>query len=302
MGDDWTIVHITDTHTPAPTYSQAQFTTITNWIAANTEALNIQMVLHTGDVVEDGGEATHWTAATAALAGLAGQPHLITTGNHDDDTGQANADTRSMTNFNTAFPQSRYTAQDWWSGGFFEEGHTENAYYLATISGKEYLFMTLEFGPRQAVVEWAAGIMATYSTREVIVATHSLVFSNDTLVGTGDRWNPHAYNYSDDVHDGDELWTELIKTHNVILGLSGHILNDGDGKLTSTNDAGRKCHMMLANYQYPILAPAESGYVRLITVKPSAGTIEVRTYSPLLDANNTDADHQFDLVYPVVPA
>jgi hypothetical protein len=47
-----------------------------------------------------------------------------------------------------------------------------------------------------------------------------------------------------------------------------------------------------------MIAAAESGYLRIVTIRPTAGVIEVTTYSPLLDKWLTTDAHQFTLNYP----
>jgi len=296
-GDDFAIVVLPDTQS----YNAAQFATQTQWIADNAASLNIQMVLHEGDVVNNAYEE-QWLAADAAMDILdaANIPYLMTTGNHDDDQGESYPNPRSTLEYNTYFPQSRFTAQSGWVGGFYHEGQSENAYWVKTISNRNYLFLMLEFGPRQGVLDWADTVIATYPDHDVVLTTHCLVYHDNSLVGSGDSYNPHGYaGVSDDTHDGDELWSEFIKTHkNIILSFSGHELGDGTGLVSRQNLDNRRSHMMLANYQAPILQAAESGYLRIVTISPTAGSINITSYSPLLDAYLTSSDQEFSLIYP----
>lgn len=295
-GDDWTLVVLPDTQS----YNVAQFTALTQWIADNAAVRNIQLALHVGDVVDDGRQAALWNVAREAMAVLdaSGVPYLMTTGNHDHDTGEAHSGGRELTAYNADYGPDRFMAHDWWEGGFYEAGRGENAYLLRTISGRDYLILALEWAPRQAVLDWALGVVQTHPTRDVILVTHCLVNYDDTLVRMGHDYDPHSYTEAE-VNNGEELWEKFIRhCPNLILGFSGHILGTGVGRLSRLNLAGRQCHMMLANYQYPMIAAAVSGYLRIVTIRPTAGVIEVTTYSPLLDKWLTANAHQFTLDYP----
>jgi hypothetical protein len=66
---DFSVVVLPDTQ-----YYSASYPAILNsqmqWIVKNAPALNIQMVLGVGDIVNNGGSATQWTAADSAYKQL----------------------------------------------------------------------------------------------------------------------------------------------------------------------------------------------------------------------------------------
>ena len=128
--------------------------------------------------------------------------------------------------------------------------------------------------------------------RRVIVVTHSYMYSDDTRVGPGDDWNPRRY--APNKNDGDDMWEKFVRKHqNIFLVLSGHILHDGLGRLTSTGDKGNKVHEILANYQ--VRGKGGDGWLRIMTFQPARNKIVVTTYSPVLERYATDADNQFEL-------
>ncbi|MGE9270554.1 MAG: hypothetical protein ACQKBU_07100, partial [Verrucomicrobiales bacterium] len=105
-------------------------------------------------------------------------------------------------------------------------------------------------------------------------------------------YNPHNYTTPGGVNDGEELWQELVRKHNFVLTLNGHVLGDGTGFRTDPNDAGQNVHQMLANYQF--LSPfGGNGFLRLLVVNPD-GTVEVKSYSPLYNEFLSDADQAFE--------
>lgn len=266
------------------------FTSQTQWIAHNLDALNIQCVLHEGDIT-DNNTAREWENAAASLGVLQGRvPCILNVGNHDmPGWGQ----TRDVSMFNRYFPASMIEREPWF-GGVKPGGGLENAWYKVMLGGEEWIIVCLEFGPTDEDVAWADQILTAHARHRAIFVTHCYMYFDDTRVGEGDQWNPHKYGVGG--NDGEELWAKLVKKHdNIALVLSGHILGDGLGRLTTPNDAGRDVHQILANYQ--MLEKGGNGWLRLMTFDPEQNSISVKTYSPYLDQSVHDAQNQFVLRY-----
>ena len=77
------------------------------------------------------------------------------------------------------------------------------------------------------------------------------------------------------------------------MTLHGQALNDGLGRLSSTNDFGDTVHQMLVNYQMNALGG--EAFLRLVEFLPDGKTVQVLAYSPLLGTYKTDAQNQFIL-------
>ena len=107
----------------------------------------------------------------------------------------------------------------------------------------------------------------------------------------GYLYNPHQYKTPGKLHDGEELWQQLVRKHDFLLTLNGHVLGDGTGYLASRNDRGHTCHQMLANYQMRELGG--EGYLRLLEFRPDGKTVVVKTYSPLYESWLLEPDQQF---------
>jgi hypothetical protein len=90
------------------------------------------------------------------------------------------------------------------------------------------------------------------------------------------------------VNDGEELWQKLVRKHNFILVVNGHVLGDGTGYLASTTDTGITCHQILANYQMRALGG--EGYLRLFEFLADSKTVRVYAYSVLYDTFLNDPD------------
>ncbi len=98
-------------------------------------------------------------------------------------------------------------------------------------------------------------------------------------------------------NSGEEIWDKLVrKQPNIFLVVSGHVL--GVGLQKSINDAGGEVLEMLTDYQG--LPNGGDGWLRSLRFVPDENKIHVRTYSPLLDKENGDANEAFSLDYKMV--
>lgn len=134
------------------------------------------------------------------------------------------------------------------------------------------------------------------------MVTHAYLYSDDTrydgaTYGAAQEWSPYSYGLASDpggVNDAEEMWQAFIRQHDdVALVLSGHVLNDGVGRLTSEHDGGRHVHQLLANYQTGPQGGA--GFLRVMTFSADGARVDVRTYSPYLDEHKRDPDNELSL-------
>ncbi len=279
----------------------AVFATQTAWIADNAEALNIRHVFHLGDIVDD---ATHfeWQRAREAMATLDGVvPYAMVPGNHDYEHWGSSL-TRE-TALGRWFPYEQVAATPTF-GGAYERGRVENTYYLFSAGGHEWIALALEWAPRDEVVAWADAVMHEHDDRLGILVTHAYLSNNDrrqdhtddTLAPTH---NPYVYDIPGSINDGEQLWQKLVRRHRFVMTLSGHVLGDGAGYLASRTDVGNTCHQMLSNYQMRPLGG--EGYLRILELLPDGLTVDVRTYSPLLDRELTGPEQSFRFELDVDP-
>jgi hypothetical protein len=265
----------------------------TGWIARNTDRLNIKYVLHLGDVVNNN---THgeWRNARDAMAMLDGVvPYAIAPGNHDYGP-SGDASTRD-TFMNEHFPYDLCAAWPTF-GGAMVEGRLDNTYHRFEAGGTKWIVIALEWGPRDSTIAWANDVMAAHPDRVGILITHAYTNNNDRRYDHTDtdhpqHYNPHHYRTPGGVNDGEELWQKLVRRHNFLLVLNGHVLGDGTGYVASENDLGGICHQMLSNYQMRDLGG--EAYMRLLEFQPDGRSIQVKTYSPLYDSYLLDLDQQF---------
>ena len=270
----------------------------TRWIRDHKDELNIVGVVHEGDITTiytgdpkaktDRERELEMGAADVAMSILHGEvpvlPYFMCIGNHDMDE----VSERSSQWFNRYFGAWRFEGRPWYGGNYKNEN--ENAYYYFDAGAMKFMVICLEYGPRDEVLDWANKVTSQHQNRMTIVATHSYMNHDDTRVKDGDRWSPDG----DGVNNGEAMWDKFVRRHeNIFLVLSGHILGDGLGRLTSIGDNGNPVHQILANYQ--MKPHGGDGWLRIMTFVPAANKISVRTYSPTLDQYATDEQNQFTL-------
>jgi len=258
----YTFAWMSDTQYYSASYPYI-YDAMTKWLGQNTAAWNIRAVLHTGDVVDDMTQTVQWRQARAAMALLdPAVPLCMLAGNND-----VNDDTADYTAYLANFGSGYYTFRDGAQRQWFQDGRAQAM--LLDVGAQHWLFLALGYGVGQEAVDWAAGVLKQYPDRTAVLMTH------DYLKDDGTRSK-----------NGKELYKALVKPFaNLRLVLCGHksealvsteaLDDNGDG----TND--RTVCQMLCDYQNG--EKGGSGYLRLMTVDPAAGTLTVRTYSPYLD-------------------
>jgi hypothetical protein len=221
-------------------------------------------------------------------------PYTLARGNHDLASGVS----RAGGLMDTYFPPAAFLQYPWFRETF-EAGHMDGNFVLADLGGQKWVVLSLEYGPRDAMLEWADRILREHADLPAIVVTHAYLYSDDTRYDHArapyQEYNPHDLPLEGGSNDGEEMWQKLISRHsNVRFVLSGHVTaDDGTGRLTSTRADGTRCHQLLADYQ--VFGEGGDGFLRLMRFDPRTRKVQVQTYSPYLDVWKTDPENQFVL-------
>lgn len=289
--------YATEAEVPA---GETALATQTAWLADHADTLDLQFVLHEGDLVDDACDPAQWERASFALTTLddAGIPYAVSAGNHDVRYYSAGPDACTdgdpvdhPDEFTTHVPLTTAQAMTTF-GGSFSGTDTLSTFHTFEAGGEQFLVLALQFGPTAPEADWALQVAHDHADHHAILLTHDLIGPDGELRGgasTSTSALPKPPRLT-----GAQLWDRLVApAPNVVLTLSGHVTEGTAGRSVAPDDAGRPVHRLLANFQ--TLDGGRTGYLRLLTVDPAAGTIDVRTYSPVLDAWLTDDAHQFTL-------
>lgn len=218
---DFSIIEYGDTQEYVDVNPSPVFNNMTQFASDYKTRLKLSAIMHGGDITLSNTTSEIESSSIALSKFPTDIPTIFIPGNHDYDN-----NSRVSTTWNSLRGQSFYTSKSWFDGGFYESNKSENLYIKFTAAGSNILIIGLEFGARQGAIDWANGIIQANPTYDVIFLTHCYSYDDGTRTGTLDPYNPHTIITPDvDVHDGDELWTELVSlaaNDNIIQTYSGH--------------------------------------------------------------------------------
>ncbi len=292
----FTIVAVPDTQFYAA-YYPGSYLAQTQWIVDNKAARNIVFVSQLGDCVDDASDTAQWIAADSAwdlvenpaTTGLAdGIPYGIAVGNHDQspvgNPGTAADPTATTGLYNQWFGIGRFQGRSYYGGSYGLDN--DNHYELFSASGMDFIAIHMEYMPsnsqlRQDVLAWADALLKTHANRRAIVTSHYLMEGGSS----------NAFS-----NQGQATWTALKNNHNLFLMLCGH-LDTAKGRTDTYVDGTgtTTTHTLRSDYQFQ--PNGGNGWLRIMTFSPADDMIDVKTYSPTLGQNLTDADDQFTLPY-----
>lgn len=307
------------------------------WIEDNIDTLNIKMVLCVGDLVEqndlimpahngDQSAQRQWEFVANSFSRLNGKvPYVNALGNHDftiDTT------LKRTTRFDEFFK-----IDDNWlnrkalvQNGTNESGEQSlqnSVYEVKSINGgKDYLFMTVEYAPRDTVLSWAKKIaeLEQYKDHRIVLTTHVYLSPKDEHWDGENRWIMYEPYVIDNrtqkseryllpfSNNGKQIWEKLVKpAPNIEMVLSGHIF--GEGYRMDRNDADNTVHQMLFDMQGEggghIEGNGGDGWLRILEFFPDNKTVKVKTFSPLFGSSpstrhlawRTDNRNEFKMVF-----
>lgn len=295
--DEFSVVIVPDTQIMTAKHP-AHFRTMAQWIAKNADRLKVKMILHEGDVVHNGEkDENQFRLAREAfdLFDAAGIPYLIAPGNHDYDN-MLKID-RSLTMFNKYFGADRYRAKPWF-GGTFEEGKAENSYAKLDIAGRKWLFLALEFGPRDEALAWADEVLRSNADHTAIIVTHTYMYMFGERTKPGDDHNPKIYPGATGANDGEDVWQKSLKAHrNLLAVFSGHHVEENVSYRLDLGQHGNPVFQAFLNWQ----CKEEGGQGRfgILKVRPAANELRLYVLNPVSD--KFEAEPGYEAVVPLAP-
>lgn len=237
--------------------NETQLQSIVNFVVGNKTVLNIQYVVHMGDIVEVYYNETDWDVKNVAFSQLTGVvPFGWLAGNHDGESQFYIGDDYY------AFNVSNYPDMT----SSYDQGRNTAQYF--NFSGTEILFVNLDYFANETAFQWFVNLYQHYDKATVIFSTHSYL----DLTG----------NYTGDTINA----TYLDAYPRVKLVLCGHFPYAINQQVNGRNEI-RFDYQLVTGY-----VPDFSDFVRVYTVFDD-GTVDAWTYSQLRDQFLTDSANQF---------
>ena len=260
------------------------FSKQTQWIVDNKDSLNIQMVLHVGDMVEYYDDKSEWKLADESMSILDGEvPYLISPGNHDfDDVDLKDIENieKTIKNYENYFGYKRFEDYEWYKGHYPEDSN-RNSYSLLNINGMKFGFLALRLAPTEDELDWANKIVSNNPDYRFIIVTHTFVHTNSQLNAVGNAiWEGFAQ-----------------KWENIFLVVCGHAGGEGFNTRVGINGnlIFETVFGILSNYQTN--PPDEYGKLRYYEFVPLNNKIYVYTYNVNKKEYRTSSNSQFTIDY-----
>ncbi|MES2477296.1 MAG: Ig-like domain-containing protein [Verrucomicrobiota bacterium] len=289
---DFTLVTIPDTQYYSENNNNrlSQFTSQTNWIVSQKDALNIAFVAHMGDMVNTATVEQEWVNADGAMDILENPATTLLThgipwggapGNHDVQSG-------GNVKWNQYFGTSRWAGRPYFKGNY--STNNDNNYQFFSAGGMDFIIINLVYNSNtagnQGVMDWADALLKAHPTRRAIVTSHWLV--NTSFPPTDATWGGH----------GQAVYDNLKDNPNLFMMLCGHI--HGEGRRDDVFE-GRTVNTILQDYQSRSGAPGGlgggDGWLRYYVFSPANNAIYAKTYRTTSGTFETDADSEFTLPY-----
>lgn len=258
----YTIAWISD-----PQHYSAKFPelydSMTLFLRDKRDELNLQYVIHTGDLVNDSADKKQWEVAQKAQSYIDDIPNGVLAGNHD-------CLKSDYTLYCKYFGKAKYNKNPWYGDAYKDNiGH----YDLLTIGNTDYLFVYMSYGLDDKCIKWINSVFEKYPDRVGFLMLHEY-FTNDY----------------ERAPIGEKIYKKVVlKNPNLYYVLCGHRYGAyHQADVIDDNQDGvpdRTVHQMMFNYQAAGKVGGE-GYLRLLQIDEKQRLMHVMTYSPNLDDFN----------------
>ena len=270
------------------------------WLIDNQELLNLQYVMHVGDLTDN---LNYYTASNVnssykkwQIEGMieadygfqmlnklteAGIPWSLSRGNHDGGYDknalavwdkywtQSNAYTKAKTNDLLDGEPAKYcvTTRD-------GVDHIYSYYEKLEINGIKYLILVLDLEAGDTVLAWANEVAAYFTDYRIIVSTHAYLGSRaalmTSLMGSADLNNA-----------GQTVWDEFVSQHsNIQMMICGHSSGEDIVRKEMTGVNGNKVWtFMIDSSAHEFTGVTQPGLMALIKFSADGKTLTLNHYS-----------------------
>ena len=278
---NFSIMQITDTQMLSA-YNPTAYENLCNWIV-NYSAVgsnNLQMVIHTGDIVNNGNDRTQWQNANNAMMILSDNniPYCWDVGNHDEipsNAPQSNWYGNQYSAFSpTNFENKSYYVSDYYVG--------MNTAVQFQVGNYKFLIINLEYLATQDELNWVSNLLDTHTDYNIILATHYYI-----------NWQG-ALDPQDSITWPENLSNLLNNYPNVFMTLNGHDYDDTQFTDTAGHNFAQNGRAQIEwDWQaYDSFQGAESA--RIYTFNLTSKTITANTYDVASGGWVADSGNSFN--------
>lgn len=243
---------------------------------------NIRCVLQTGDITNLNTVNQYDIFYQYTLPVAKYLPYVACIGNHDytwDSDFKINGRNQTLFSNYTSFKltDSLVVAR-------FEDHKMENVVVQIEILGEILYILSLEFGPRAEVLEWAKSFVMKHQNERFILMTHEFLTGKGGRICSGSYAERQLSNTT--WSSPEQVWQRLVKDNdNIFCVLCGH--NGFFTYLLSENANGRLVPQILFNLQYQ--ENGGDGWVQLWEFPQNSDSVSIRVYNTLSREWNNDA-------------
>lgn len=272
-------------------YFQATMEWIWNKIK---EGKNIKCVLQTGDITWTNQHYQYNIFYKYTYPVALEIPYISCPGNHDYSYSNGYIKNRYSTLFSqyTSFEKVNQLIVD-----RFEEGRMENIIVKNEINGERIDIVSLEYGARTEVIEWAKQHIRNNPGIRYIILTHEFLTSKGRIIQDQDSYAYIDLARGESTYSGPVyIWNNLIKdNNNIVCVLCGH--HGFSAHLFTENSFGREIPQILFNLQYQ--DNGGDGWVQLWEFPKDSDFVNVNTYNTITREYHPDSNHSFKFKYKI---
>lgn len=260
---DYTFAVLGDTQIVTESYPN-EFPKIYDYILNNKDTMNIKYVMGLGDITNNSTQR-EWDVAMKNILRLKGKiPFSLARGNHD-----------TRVSFDKNFSYKDYG--DTVDGAY--NNNMINTWKAFTVGQRKFIVFTLDFGPSQAVLDWASEIIKAHPDHNVIITTHAYIFRDGNFHDASYAYPPSQFG---GVLNGDQIWDRFVRKHkNIVLVLCGHTSSDHILIRNDVGDNGNIITTMLINPQDVDTKFKGLGMVATLHLREDDNTVQLRYYSSI---------------------
>lgn len=262
------------------------------WIYSQKQhGLNIKCILQVGDITSNNTNEQFKIFYDVTKKVAYEIPFISCIGNHDYTWGK---NSKILDRNSTLFSKYAYfPLLDEYIIEQFEENKIDNVIYRNYIYSDPYYILSLEFGPRKEVIEWANKIVSSNKTYNFILLTHEFLTSKGERIDNKSSAEEQIINST--YSTPEEIWNKLIyENDNISFVLCGH--NGFSSYLMSENKLGRAIPQILFNLQY--LKNGGNGLIQVYQFPQKSDSVNVFIYNTVtMDTIRNEKAKKFSFKY-----